>query len=71
MSGESLDRDEGGGGAVFDAEFFEDVPQMLFHRLLAASQDGGDIAVAFPLRDPEEHFGLAGGETEILLEGGW
>ena len=47
MTGEGLDRDEGGGGAVFDAEFFENVAKVLLHCFFAATEDGGDVAVAF------------------------
>lgn len=37
---------------------------MLFHRALGSSEDGADLAVAFALGHPQQHFSLAGGETE-------
>lgn len=67
--GEDFDGGEGGGGAAFDTHFLEADAEVLFGGFFAHVEDGGDVAVAFALRDPEEDFGFAGGEAEGGLEG--
>lgn len=67
--GEDFDGGEGGGGAAFDTHFLEADAEVLFGGFFAHFEDGGDVAVAFALGDPEEDFGFAGGEAEGGLEG--
>ena len=67
--GEDFDGGEGGGGAAFDAHFLEADAEVLFGGFFAHVEDGGDVAVAFALCDPEEDFGFARGEAEGGLEG--
>ena len=49
---------EGGRVAVVDADFFKDVLQMPFDRVFGGVEDAADLAVAFPLGNPEQHFGF-------------
>ena len=60
-------RPEHGAAAVFDADFFEDVQHMALHRRETQVEDRGDVAVAFSLRDPEQHLGISPREAEVLL----
>ena len=53
-----------GGISGFDAEFFEEVLQVLLHRILGRAVYGGDFAVALALGDPEQHFGFTRGQRK-------
>lgn len=66
---ERLERDEAGGSAFFDAEFFEDVFEVFFHRAFGDAENEGGLGIGFALGDPEENFGFPGGKSEGAQRG--
>ncbi|MEO7411777.1 MAG: hypothetical protein ABIZ81_00345 [Opitutaceae bacterium] len=60
---ETRPREAHGGAAILRVEFAEEVFDVLSHRGGRAGQNGGNLGVAFAVRDPVEHFALARGET--------
>src|SRR5215207_8340724 len=60
---------ECGRVSAFDAEFFKDVTEMLFHREVAHTKDCSNLHVGFALGGPEEDFGFAGGQAELEPKG--
>jgi hypothetical protein len=64
LPGEDFDGAEGGGGAAFKAELFEDVHEVFFDGALAQAKNGGDVGIGFALGHPKEHFGFALGDAE-------
>ena len=56
------DEEGGGVGAAGEAEFVEDVAEVVFHGLVAEAEDGGDFLVGFAFGDEGENGMFARGE---------
>ena len=62
--GECRKGDGSGGGTIFDAEFAEDVFDVLADRPGACAQDHTDLIISFTLCDPSQNLRFARGETQ-------
>src|SRR5712691_7600577 len=57
---------QSGGVAALDSQFLENVSQVFFHGLFSHATYDGDIAIAFALRNPDQHFRFARSKTQLL-----
>lgn len=57
-------------GAGGDVELDEDAPEVILHRVEAATEDHADLRIRLPFGNPMEHLRLAQGDAELLNEHG-